>query len=106
MYSAIADQLYHLGLLKSPSYHETRHAAASYLIANPDTFMPFVPSVMGEDMEGAMDDGIMTPEGYKEYCRIVKEGTNWGGEIEVGVGLACFVEFFLPDTSPCVAYCF
>lgn len=83
MYSAIADQLYVLGLAQSHDYRTARAAAADYLEANPDAFMPFLPSVMGEDMVGATDDGVMTPEGYKEYCRIVREGTNWGGEIEV-----------------------
>lgn len=83
MYSAIADQLYVLGLTRSLDYRTARAAAADYLEANPDAFMPFLPSVMGEDMVGATDDGVMTPEGYKEYCRIVREGTNWGGEIEV-----------------------
>ncbi len=49
--------------------------------------MPFVPSVLGEDMAGATDDGIMTPEGYQEYCRRVEESGDWGGEIEVRGGV-------------------
>lgn len=83
MYSAIADQLNILGLSRDPSYHATRHAAASYLSANADAFMPFVPSIHGEDMAGATDDGMMTPEGYAEYCKRVAQSGDWGGEIEI-----------------------
>ncbi len=86
MYYAIADQLCLLGLL-APSDATTpravRAAAAAYLRAHADAFMPFVPSVLGEDMAGATDDGVMTEEGYDEYCRRVEESGDWGGEIEV-----------------------
>jgi hypothetical protein len=83
MYSAIADQLHLLGLSRDPSYHATRHAAAHYLVDNADAFMPFVASIHGEDMAGATDDGMMTPEGYREYCKRVEQSGDWGGEIEI-----------------------
>ncbi|KAJ9104795.1 hypothetical protein QFC19_003936 [Naganishia cerealis] len=83
MYSAIADQLHLLGLTKSPTYTATRRAAAQYLADNADAFMPFVASVHGEDMAGATDDGMMTPEGYREYCKRVEQSGDWGGEIEI-----------------------
>jgi OTU domain-containing protein 6 len=83
MYSAIADQLHILGLSRDPSYHATRHAAAHYLNDNADAFMPFVASIHGEDMAGATDDGMMTPEGYREYCKRVEQSGDWGGEIEI-----------------------
>src|SRR4051794_24258355 len=90
MYYAIADQLVILGLMPSEDAatpQPIRAAAASYLRSYADTFMPFVPSVLGEDMAGATDDGIMTPEGYAEYCRRVEESGDWGGEIEVSLQL-------------------
>ncbi|KAI5454718.1 OTU protein [Naganishia albida] len=83
MYSAIADQLHLLGLSRDPSYHATRHAAAKHLVENADAFMPFVASIHGEDMAGATDDGMMTPEGYREYCKRVEQSGDWGGEIEI-----------------------
>jgi hypothetical protein len=83
MYSAIADQLHLLGISRDPSYHATRHAAAHYLVDNADAFMPFVASIHGEDMAGATDDGMMTPEGYREYCKRVEQSGDWGGEIEI-----------------------
>jgi OTU domain-containing protein 6 len=89
MYYAIADQLAILGLMSAQDAatpQATRSAAAAYLRAHADSFMPFVPSILGEDMEGATDDGLMTPEGYNEYCRRVEESGDWGGEIEVSRG--------------------
>ncbi|KAG7575497.1 hypothetical protein FFLO_00316 [Filobasidium floriforme] len=82
MYSAIADQLYLLGLTKQPSYQITRHAASTYLLENPDSFMPFVPSIMGEDMAGAVEEGG-SEKVYAEYCKRVEQSGDWGGEIEI-----------------------
>ncbi|KAJ9108725.1 hypothetical protein QFC21_000045 [Naganishia friedmannii] len=83
MYSAIADQLYLLGLTKSPTYTSTRRAASHYLAEHADAFLPFVASIHGEDMAGATDDGMMTAEGYREYCKRVEQSGDWGGEIEI-----------------------
>lgn len=54
-----------------------------------DDFLPFLASVDGEDMPGATDDGIMTPEQYKEYCHRVESTAEWGGEPEVCYLVAC-----------------
>ncbi|KAJ9127791.1 hypothetical protein QFC24_000074 [Naganishia onofrii] len=84
MYSAIADQLHLLGLTKSPAtYTSTRRAASHYLAEHADAFLPFVASVHGEDMAGATDDGMMTEDGYREYCKRVEQSGDWGGEIEI-----------------------
>lgn len=45
--------------------------------------MPFVPSVMGEDMDGATDDGGGGEKMFKEYCKRVEQSGDWGGELEV-----------------------
>jgi OTU domain-containing protein 6 len=82
MYSAIADQLHLLGLVKDHSYHGTRHAASTYLSEHPDDFMAFVPSAMGEDMAGAVETGG-SEKVYAEYCKRVEQSGDWGGEIEV-----------------------
>lgn len=101
MYYAIADQLVILGLMSSEDAatpQPIRAAAASYLRSYADTFMPFVPSVLGEDMAGATDDGIMTPEGYAEYCRRVEESGDWGGEIEVSAARGAYsCEYPIPS---------
>lgn len=48
-----------------------------------DDFLPFLASVDGEDMPGATDDGLMTPEGFAEYTHRVESTGEWGGEPEV-----------------------
>lgn len=58
--------------------------AAQYMLAHPDDFMPFLPSITGEDSAGATDDGMMTPEQFQKYCSLVAETGEWGGEPEVG----------------------
>lgn len=63
-------------------YH-TRRTAAKYMREHQDDFLPFLASVDGEDMPGATDDGIMTPEQYREYCHRVESTAEWGGEPEV-----------------------
>ena len=50
---------------------------------NQDDFLPFLASVDGEDMPGATDDGLMTPDQFKEYCHRVESTAEWGGEPEV-----------------------
>lgn len=44
--------------------------------------MPFVPSIMGEDMAGATEEGG-SEKVYAEYCKRVEQSGDWGGEIEV-----------------------
>ena len=53
------------------------------MLAHPDDFMPFLPSVTGEDSAGALDDGEITTKEFKKYCRLVAETGEWGGEPEV-----------------------
>lgn len=61
----------------------TREAAADYIASHPDDFLPFLPSISGEDGVGAEDDGMMTPEGLIAYTKNIKETGEWGGEPEV-----------------------
>ncbi|TXT06030.1 hypothetical protein VHUM_03503 [Vanrija humicola] len=86
MYTAVADQLGLLGILPAHQannpYH-VRRVAAAYLRQHQDDFLPFLPSVDGEDMPGATDDGLMTPEMYGEYCHRVESTAEWGGEPEI-----------------------
>jgi OTU domain-containing protein 6 len=53
------------------------------MLAHPDDFMPFLPSITGEDSAGATDDGLMTEPQFKKYCSLVAETGEWGGEPEV-----------------------
>lgn len=54
------------------------------MLEHKEDFMPFVPSVNGEDAFGATDDGVMTEKDFKKYCKLVAETGEWGGEPEVG----------------------
>jgi hypothetical protein len=81
------------------------------MLAHPDEFRPFLPSIGGEDAEGATThDGIMTEKEFKRYCKNVSDTGEWGGEPEVGetcrvlplritsgdaafLSLSCFVSF-------------
>ncbi|WVR03304.1 hypothetical protein IAU60_000295 [Kwoniella sp. DSM 27419] len=86
MFSAIADQLGQIGAISpkdAGNYHITRQAAAQFMLSHPDDFMPFLPSITGEDSAGATDDGMMTEAGFKKYCKIVAETGEWGGEPEI-----------------------
>lgn len=54
------------------------------MCAHPDDFIPFLPSIDGEDGIGATDStGLMTPEGFKQYCLSVRDTGTWGGEPEI-----------------------
>ncbi|KAL7419961.1 OTU protein [Cryptotrichosporon argae] len=86
MYSAIADQLGLLGLLpvdQAASPYAARQAAAAFMRAHRDDFLPFLASVGGEDMPGATDDGVMTDTQFGEYCHRVESTGEWGGEPEI-----------------------
>jgi len=86
LYAAVADQLAVLGIL-SPAlanYKTTRLAAADYMYTHPDDFIPFLPSIDGEDGVGATDStGLMTQESFKIYCLAVRDTGVWGGEPEI-----------------------
>jgi hypothetical protein len=55
------------------------------MLAHPDDFMPFIPSITGEDSAGATDDGMMSEKDFKKYCSLVAETGEWGGEPEVSL---------------------
>lgn len=53
-----------------------RRAAADYIQAHPDDFIPFLPSLTGED-------GIMSPREFEQYCTSIRDTAEWGGEPEI-----------------------
>ncbi|KAH9934763.1 uncharacterized protein B0H18DRAFT_1114622 [Fomitopsis serialis] len=76
LFSAIADQLALLHILtpKQATYAHTRAAAAAYMLAHPDTFMPFLPCEGGEDGVGSTSDtGIMSPAAFERYCATMRD---------------------------------
>lgn len=76
---------HHLTCSQSTNPKFTRRTAAQYMLAHPDEFRPFLPSIGGEDAEGATThDGIMTEKEFKRYCKNVSDTGEWGGEPEVG----------------------
>ncbi|KAH9842789.1 uncharacterized protein C8Q71DRAFT_734582 [Rhodofomes roseus] len=86
LFSAIADQLVLLHVVppKQASYAHTRAAAAAYMLAHPDNFMPFLPSEGGEDGVGSTSDtGIMGPAAFERYCATMRDTGAWGGEPEI-----------------------
>lgn len=85
LYSAVADQLVLLGMLplSHATYSTLRTTAADFIYSHPDDFIPFLPSVGGEDGQGALDSGLMTPQQLGQYCTAVRDTAVWGGEPEV-----------------------
>jgi OTU domain-containing protein 6 len=63
----------------------TRRTASEYMLAHRDDFLPFLPSITGEDSAGANDDGELTTKEFQKYCKLVAETGEWGGEPEVSV---------------------
>ncbi|KZO95179.1 cysteine proteinase [Calocera viscosa TUFC12733] len=85
MFTAVADQLHLLGLLPAADARPevTRRAAAQYIRAHPADFVPFLPSVTGEDGQGATDDGLMTSLQFDKYCEKIERTAAWGGQPEL-----------------------
>ncbi|TRM58655.1 hypothetical protein BD626DRAFT_181841 [Schizophyllum amplum] len=85
LFSAVADQLNVLGILPkdNATYVFVRDAAAKYMFNHPDDFLPFLPSVSGEDGAGAGDAGFMSPRQFEQYCATIRETGAWGGEPEI-----------------------
>ncbi|KAI0273367.1 hypothetical protein BC834DRAFT_947610 [Gloeopeniophorella convolvens] len=85
LFSAVADQLALLNLVppQEAHYSRTRHAAAEYMLAHPDSFIPFLPSAEGEDGAGAGDSGLIGPREYTRYCETIRDTGVWGGEPEI-----------------------
>lgn len=53
------------------------------MLDHPDDFIPFLPSIAGEDGAGSHDDGLMTSEGFGKYCSSIANTGQWGGEPEI-----------------------
>jgi OTU domain-containing protein 6 len=85
----------------------TRTAAANYIYTHPDDFLPFLPSIDGEDGIGATDTGLMTPQQFEMYCAAIRDTGVWGGEPEI---LALSRAYNIPihviqgDTPPVVVH--
>ena len=85
LFSAVADQLAILNVIPHQEAHYvlTRQTAAEYMLAHPQDFVPFLPSVEGEDGTGAGDSGVIGPQEYARYCTSIGETSVWGGEPEI-----------------------
>jgi len=85
LFSAVADQLVILNVVAPQEAHYifTRQAAAEYMLAHPQDFVPFLPSVEGEDGAGSGDSGIIGPQEYARYCTSIRDTSVWGGEPEI-----------------------
>ncbi|KAF8744172.1 OTU-like cysteine protease, partial [Rhizoctonia solani] len=85
LYTAVADQLALLGLIPSSAVYPstTRNAAADYMLAHPDSFIPFLPSIEGEDGAGAESAGLLSPQQFQTYCARIRDTGTWGGEPEI-----------------------
>ncbi|EIW60454.1 cysteine proteinase [Trametes versicolor FP-101664 SS1] len=85
LFSAVADQLALLGVLPASqaTYATCRRAAADFIHAHPDDFLPFLPSEVGEDTAGATEAGFMTRAQFDRYCARMRDTAIWGGEPEV-----------------------
>ena len=85
LFAAIADQLAILDILPraQANYIVTRVAAANYIYTHPNDFLPFLPSIAGEDGVGATDAGLITPRQFEMYCTAIRDTGVWGGEPEI-----------------------
>jgi OTU domain-containing protein 6 len=85
LFSAVADQLATLNVVPPQEAHYvlTRRAAADYMLAHPSDFVPFLPSVEGEDGTGAGDSGIIGQREFARYCANIRDTGVWGGEPEI-----------------------
>jgi len=85
LFSAVADQLAILNVVPPQAAHPvlTRKAAAEYMLAHPQDFVPFLPSAEGEDGAGAGDAGTIGPQEYARYCASIRDTAVWGGEPEI-----------------------
>lgn len=86
LFSAIADQLALLNILPphEANYATLRATASNHLSQHPDDFLPFLPSISGEDGVGATENnGLMDARQFKQYCLAIKDTAAWGGEPEI-----------------------
>jgi len=85
LFSAVGDQLALLGIIPpaQAGYPSVRHAASHYIYTHPDDFLPFLPSIEGEDGAGATSAGFMSPAAFERYCVAIRDTGVWGGEPEI-----------------------
>ncbi|ETW86029.1 hypothetical protein HETIRDRAFT_438567 [Heterobasidion irregulare TC 32-1] len=85
LYAAISDQLSLLGVIPpaQANFAIIREAAANYIYTHPNDFLPFLPSVLGEDGLGTSQAGIMGPREFEAYCATIRDTATWGGEPEI-----------------------
>lgn len=53
------------------------------MYAHEDDFLPFLPSITGEDGTGATSGGLMTRPQFSTYCATIRDTGAWGGEPEI-----------------------
>ncbi|KAL9936622.1 hypothetical protein V8E36_004690 [Tilletia maclaganii] len=86
LYAAVADQL---GVRKNQptDFKSARFAAAAYMRAHPDDFIPFITDedvVTGAKEEvGSSDTSGSPQEHFAKYCTAIEETGVWGGQPEI-----------------------
>jgi OTU domain-containing protein 6 len=65
------------------NYATVRYAASHYIYTHPDDFLPFLPSMDGEDGVGATSTGFMNRAAFERYCVTIRDTGAWGGEPEI-----------------------
>jgi OTU-like cysteine protease len=86
LFAAVADQLSIHGIIprSAASYAATRATAAHHMMQHRDDFLPFLPSVDGEDGAGATEsEGMMSQRDFQMYCASIRDTAAWGGEPEI-----------------------
>ncbi|KAK0459682.1 uncharacterized protein EV420DRAFT_1537170 [Desarmillaria tabescens] len=85
LFSAVADQLSLLGILQpgQATHVAVRLAASNYMLSHPDDFLPFLPSIGGEDAAGSYDGGLISSREFEQYCTTIRDTGAWGGEPEI-----------------------
>ncbi|KAK2466956.1 hypothetical protein APHAL10511_001214 [Amanita phalloides] len=80
LFSSVADQLSSMAIIPKSqlAYLSVRRAAADYIQSHPDDFIPFLPSLSGEDTAG-----IMSRTEFERYCALIRDTAEWGGEPEI-----------------------
>lgn len=69
--------------LAQANYAAVRYAASHYIYTHPEDFLPFLPSVDGEDGAGATAAGLMSRAAFERYCVSIRDTGAWGGEPEI-----------------------
>jgi OTU domain-containing protein 6 len=53
------------------------------MLAHPQDFAPFLPSIEGEDGTGTGDSGVIGPQEHARYCATIRDISMWGGSPEI-----------------------